>query len=114
AFLAIVSVEALPGHTIGLRGSGRCGLLGIEAEATALIVPPPGKGPDSLELARRQADRLPALEDRLNDVRGEEGQRQSATDLARIPVVSPRQVPDRGRSPLREIIDPAKSVGAEG
>ena len=55
----------------------------METESTALVVPPTRKISDPLELARGQAGRLPAFDDRLDDFRGEESQRQCATDRKR-------------------------------
>jgi hypothetical protein len=52
-----------------------------KAQAAALLGPGAGQHPDPLERARRQADRLPALDNRLDDGRFEEGQREGAADV---------------------------------
>jgi hypothetical protein len=65
-------------------------------------MPPVGEGSEPLEWARGQADRLPALKYRFNDVRGEEGQRQGPTDLAGVPMVPPSEVFTEARADSRE------------
>ena len=96
-----------PWGQIFARFSGR------KAEQSALIIPSTGKRADPFELVRGQADRLPALEDRLDDVRGEEGQGECAADLTRIPVGLPGKAPYRDGSPLRQVVNPALRIGKQ-
>ena len=84
-----------------------------EAETAALLGPGARQHSDPLERARRQVDRLPALDDCLDDGRFEERQREAAADVSGISVNLPCEATDGGRPAVREIRDPALGIGED-
>ena len=56
----------------------------VEAEQLTLVIPAEGRGLQLLEARHGHLGRLTAVEDRLDDVRGEEGEGQRAGDMAMV------------------------------
>ena len=71
--------------------------LARESEALALGLPVRRQGMAAHEGPGRQLRRLTALKDRLDNVRGEEGKRQDATDVAAMQGLTGRDGLDRCR-----------------
>ena len=87
-------------------------LSGPEAETAALLIPAHREsGP--LEAVRRQLDRLMALQDGLDDVRRQEGEREGAADFALVPVIPRGKLAKRSRAPLDQIVKPGMSISEQ-
>lgn len=81
---------------------------------TPLLIPATGERANSLEAARRQVDRLPAVQNGFDDVRSEESKGQGATDLADIPVMQARKISQGVCASLYKIIEPSMGIRKNG
>ena len=66
---------------------------------------------DPLQAQRSHLDRLATLEDGLDDVGREGGERQAPADVALVHAVACDHVPDRGCHPSSEFLGPAMCLG---
>jgi tetratricopeptide (TPR) repeat protein len=81
------------------------------AESLALLGPGKRQVTDPHQPGRRQFNRLAAFEDGLDDVGGEEGQRQPAAYVALVYPVVLGQIPNRWDRPALQFIEPAVTIG---
>ena len=65
---------------------------------------------DTLQARRGELDRLPAIENGLDDVRREEGERQNPTDVRLMYRVSARKVGNRSNVTAAKLVEPSVTL----
>lgn len=97
--------------TFGFEAAERRRKLIGKAQPLTLLGPGEGQVAHPQHPGCRQLDRLPPFENGLDDVRGEEGQRQPATDVSLIGLVTLGQVTNRGDRLVAKFFEPHVTLG---